>query len=73
MPKVNPDEYLLEIEGLGLEQTVELTLEQLKTLFPKHTITSVIQCGGNRRDDLNKVCIILLHLLIVLIDLIISG
>nr|XP_027195241.1 probable sulfite oxidase, mitochondrial isoform X2 [Dermatophagoides pteronyssinus] len=55
VPRVDADDYILEIEGYGLNDTFEFNLEQLKTLFPKHTVTSVIQCGGNRRDDLNKV------------------
>jgi sulfite oxidase len=29
-------------------------LEDLKTKFPKHSITATIQCGGNRRADMNK-------------------
>ncbi|KAH7644988.1 sulfite oxidase [Dermatophagoides farinae] len=55
VPRVDVDDYVLEVEGFGLNDTFEFSLEQLKTLFPKHTVTSVIQCGGNRRDDLNKV------------------
>ncbi|OTF76749.1 sulfite oxidase, mitochondrial-like protein, partial [Euroglyphus maynei] len=54
VPRVDAEDYVLEIEGFGLNGSFEFTLEQLKTLFPKHTVTSVIQCGGNRRDDLNK-------------------
>ncbi|UXI22121.1 hypothetical protein NH340_JMT08064 [Sarcoptes scabiei] len=55
VPKVEEEDYSLEIEGIGLDRTYEFTLEEIKTLFPKHTVTSVIQCGGNRRNDLNKV------------------
>ncbi|XP_064473334.1 sulfite oxidase-like [Ornithodoros turicata] len=54
VPEINPAEYELEIAGLdGKEHT--LTLDDLKTKFPKVTVTSVVQCAGNRRSELNKV------------------
>lgn len=55
MPEVDVSEYLLEVEGLTLPTGRSLTLEELKLRFPKHTVTSVIQCAGNRRDALNEV------------------
>lgn len=62
VPVVDPEEYILELEGPGGE-TQSLTLEDLKTKFPKVSVTSVVQCAGNRRSELNKV---LDHLLIYL-------
>jgi hypothetical protein len=37
------------------ETTLTLTLEDLKTKFPKRTVTASIQCGGNRRGGLDAV------------------
>ena len=54
VPLIDPESYVLEVsrEGMG---SVKLTLEDLKTKFPQHTITVTIQCAGNRRAEMNKV------------------
>jgi len=31
---------------------LHLSLQDLKTKFPKHTVTATIQCGGNRRKEM---------------------
>ncbi|GFQ99732.1 sulfite oxidase [Trichonephila clavata] len=54
VPNVDPEEYELEICGRGIKPIV-LKLDDIKTKFKKHTITSVIQCAGNRRSELNEV------------------
>lgn len=54
VPKVDPETYKLEIEGLP-GGAVALTLDELKSRFPKHTVTATLQCAGNRRSDMNKV------------------
>ncbi|XP_030634591.1 sulfite oxidase, mitochondrial [Chanos chanos] len=54
VPKVDPETYRLEIEGLP-GGPVSLSLEELKSRFPKHTITATLQCAGNRRSEMNKV------------------
>jgi len=36
--------------GSGVQET-NFTLEELKSKFPKHDVTTVIQCNGNRRED----------------------
>lgn len=54
VPDVDPQEYELEICGRGIK-TIYLKLEDIKTKFKKHTITSTIQCAGNRRSELNSV------------------
>uniref|UniRef100_A0A4W6F3D2 sulfite oxidase n=1 Tax=Lates calcarifer TaxID=8187 RepID=A0A4W6F3D2_LATCA len=54
VPRVDLASYRLHVEGLpGGELT--LSLEDLKTRFPKHTITATLQCAGNRRSEMNKV------------------
>ncbi|RWS31355.1 putative sulfite oxidase-like protein, partial [Leptotrombidium deliense] len=55
VPQVDVDEYELEIEGLGLKKCFTFSLNDLKTKFPKHTVTQAIQCAGNRRSDMNKI------------------
>ena len=54
VPAVDPSSYVLEVKGEGAEP-IRLTLEDLKTKFPKHKVTATIQCAGNRRADLAKV------------------
>jgi len=51
VPQVNADSYVLKISGEGMD-SVNLSLNDLKTKFPKHTVTVTIQCAGNRRMDL---------------------
>lgn len=53
VPNVNETDYELEVEGLGVQEQT-LTLKDIKA-FPKHTITAVIECGGNRRMEIAKV------------------
>uniref|UniRef100_A0A671N6G5 Sulfite oxidase n=1 Tax=Sinocyclocheilus anshuiensis TaxID=1608454 RepID=A0A671N6G5_9TELE len=53
-PRVDPETYRLEIEGLP-GGVVSLSLSELKSRFPKHTITATLQFAGNRRSEMNKV------------------
>eukprot|EP00928_Gymnodinium_smaydae_P009532 TRINITY_DN13577_c1_g1_i1.p1 TRINITY_DN13577_c1_g1~~TRINITY_DN13577_c1_g1_i1.p1 ORF type:complete len:660 (-),score=117.73 TRINITY_DN13577_c1_g1_i1:406-2385(-) len=50
VPDIDPDDYTLTVFGSGVKETV-FTLEDLKTKFTKHDVTTVIQCNGNRRED----------------------
>lgn len=54
VPEVDPKDYELEISGIGIK-TIHLKLDDIKTKFKKHTISSTIQCAGNRRSELNSV------------------
>ncbi|KAK1902234.1 Sulfite oxidase mitochondrial [Dissostichus eleginoides] len=54
VPQVDVASYQLHIEGLP-GGVLTLSLEELKTRFPKHTITATLQCAGNRRSEMNKV------------------
>lgn len=53
VPKLKPEEYILSIHADGLPPIV-LTLDDLKTKFPQHTIVSTIQCAGNRRSEMSS-------------------
>ena len=44
----------LRIEGEGLRH-VELSLEDLKTKFKRHSVAAAMQCSGNRRHDMIEV------------------
>jgi len=54
VPVIEPEKYRLFVEGDGTKG-VNLTMEDLKTRFLKREVTTTIQCGGNRRSDLNFV------------------
>ncbi|XP_026163859.1 sulfite oxidase, mitochondrial [Mastacembelus armatus] len=53
VPQVDPASYQLHVEGLS-GGSLTLSLEELKTRFPKHTITATLQCAGNRRSEMHK-------------------
>jgi sulfite oxidase len=46
-------EHVLSIE-LPDGDIREYTLEELKTKFPTHKVTAVLQCSGNRRNDMTR-------------------
>ncbi|KAK3305628.1 Oxidoreductase, molybdopterin-binding domain-containing protein [Chaetomium strumarium] len=47
------DEHVLTIE-LPDGESKQYTLEDLKTKFPTHKVTAVLQCSGNRRNDMTR-------------------
>ena len=54
VPEVDSGTYTLEVTGKGMVP-IKLTLQDLKTKFPQHTVTAAIQCAGNRRKELNSI------------------
>lgn len=52
VPLVKEEDYVLEVSGEGIDQPLQLTLDDLQTQFPKHRVVSVVQCAGNRRSEL---------------------
>ncbi|KAM4613497.1 sulfite oxidase, mitochondrial isoform 2-T2 [Polymixia lowei] len=54
VPRVDPASYRLHVEGLP-GGALTLSLDDLKTRFPKHTVTATLQCAGNRRSEMNEV------------------
>ena len=56
VPQVSADTYRLTVTGLGMNDLV-LSLDDLKSKFKKTTVVSAIQCGGNRRSEMNDVAI----------------
>ena len=55
VPIIDPEAYRLTVEGEGLNGTLKISLHDLKTQFPKHTVTATLQCAGNRRSEMNKI------------------
>jgi sulfite oxidase len=47
------DEHTLTVE-LPDGETREYTLGELKARFPTHKVTAVLQCSGNRRNDMTR-------------------
>lgn len=54
VPVTDASKYRLFVEGEGTK-SVDLTVEDLKTRFLKREVVTTIQCGGNRRSELDKV------------------
>jgi len=54
VPQIPTDDYKLEVH-VGENQSVQYSLEDLKSKFSAHTITATIQCAGNRRDEMNEI------------------
>lgn len=55
VPVIDQEKFRLVIEGEGAKR-VDLTLEDIKSRFLKREVATTIQCGGNRRSELDKVC-----------------
>ena len=50
IPAVDPISYRLLITGL-VQQKRELSLDELRSMAPAHTVTATLECAGNRRDE----------------------
>lgn len=53
VPDIDMKEFKIEIKGKGVRKPLTLNLENLKNKYKHHTITSVVQCAGNRRAELS--------------------
>lgn len=54
VPRIDEDDYELQVTGIGIKET-KFTLNDLKTKFPKTTVTATIMCAGNRRNEMKKI------------------
>ena len=58
VPHISAEDYRLTITGLGLRgEDLVLSLDDIKTKFPKVSVAVAIQCGGNRRSEMNEVSV----------------
>ena len=55
VPEIDPVTWRLEVLGDGLKDgsVLRLSLQDLRTLFPRVEVTTVLQCAGNRRGDMS--------------------
>src|SRR6266567_79559 len=54
IPAVDPASYRLLITGM-VQRKRELSLDELRSMSPVHTVTATLECAGNRRDELTAV------------------
>jgi Oxidoreductase molybdopterin binding domain len=47
---------LCAVQVIGADgETISLSLDKLKTDFPKHSVITTLQCAGNRRGEMSQV------------------
>src|SRR3989442_4965839 len=51
IPAVDPTSYRLLITGM-VQRKRALSLDELPSVSPAHTVTATLQCAGNRTDEL---------------------
>src|SRR6266436_7421092 len=54
IPAVDPTSYRLLITGM-VQRKRELSLDELRSMSPVHTVAATLECAGNRRDELMAV------------------
>lgn len=55
VPEVDVKKFSLELGLEGKNKTNKLNLDTLKRKFKKKTVTTTVQCAGNRRSDMTKI------------------
>jgi sulfite oxidase len=54
VPAIDPQAYRLRVAG-AVERPLELSLDDLRSSFPRATVTAALACAGNRRQELGRV------------------
>ncbi|CAD5234242.1 unnamed protein product [Bursaphelenchus xylophilus] len=54
VPQTDAKTHSLQIEGLGVKRPIRLSVEDLKLKYEPVNVVSVVQCAGNRRNDMNE-------------------
>ncbi|KAJ3195310.1 hypothetical protein HK101_000500, partial [Irineochytrium annulatum] len=54
VPTIDEREFRLIVDVPGRSEELHLTLEDLKTRFPRVTVMATLQCAGNRRQEMNS-------------------
>jgi sulfite oxidase len=55
VPNILEEDYSLEVVGSDDSKSFQLSLNDLKNKFTKHSLTASLQCAGNRRAEMNEV------------------
>jgi sulfite oxidase len=53
VPQTNEKEHRVKVEGIGIRRPIVLSVEDIKQKYESVSVTSVVQCAGNRRNDMN--------------------
>ncbi|CAI4229261.1 unnamed protein product [Auanema sp. JU1783] len=54
VPKTDKDSHILNIEGIGFNKPLTMSIKDLQSKYEEVTIVSVVQCAGNRRAEMNE-------------------
>ncbi|WKY03715.1 hypothetical protein Q1695_005014 [Nippostrongylus brasiliensis] len=54
VPQVDPKKHTLVIEGMGVKRPLKLSVDELKRNYKPVSITSAVQCSGNRRSHMHE-------------------
>ncbi|KAI3413648.1 hypothetical protein GPALN_011137 [Globodera pallida] len=54
VPETHEQTHCVRIDGIGVDKQIVLSVDDLRNKFEPVTITSAIQCAGNRRYDMNQ-------------------
>ncbi|CAD5229565.1 unnamed protein product [Bursaphelenchus okinawaensis] len=54
VPQTDIKKHRLQVSGLGINKPVELNVDDLKLKYEPVDVISVVQCAGNRRNDMNE-------------------
>ena len=53
-PKIDAKDFHLRIEGM-VKKPLELTLDEVKAKFKKHSAEATLTCAGNRRKEMSEI------------------
>ncbi|CAG9536838.1 unnamed protein product [Cercopithifilaria johnstoni] len=53
VPVIDAKKHKLIIEGISVQQPLTLSLNDLKSKFPRVSVNATLQCAGNRRSEMN--------------------
>lgn len=54
VPKIDEKAHILTIDGIGVKRPVKLHVKDLKENYRPVSVTSVVQCAGNRRAEMHE-------------------
>ncbi|HJS84977.1 MAG TPA: molybdopterin-dependent oxidoreductase [Acetobacteraceae bacterium] len=54
IPRLDAAQHRLRVEGL-VSEPLDLSMEELRSRFPRRVVTATLQCAGNRRAELSEI------------------
>uniref|UniRef100_A0A915PM33 sulfite oxidase n=1 Tax=Setaria digitata TaxID=48799 RepID=A0A915PM33_9BILA len=55
VPAIDAEKHKLRIEGISIQQPLELSLDDLKRQFARVNVNATLQCAGNRRSEMDAI------------------